>query len=138
MEDHSWRADRRTDRQPREGGMEEEEERCWRTTVGGLTGGQSTMGAGMEDEERCWRTTVGGLTGEQTTVGGGDGGGGVLLEDHGWRTDRWTVNRGSRDGGGGRCWRTTVGGLTGGQTDNRGRGGWRRRRNAVGGPRLED
>ena len=30
--------------------MEEEEERCWRTTVGGLTGGQSTMGAGMEEE----------------------------------------------------------------------------------------
>ena len=89
----------------------------------------------------------------------------MLLEDHGWRTDRWTVNHGSRDGGRGalledyswrtdrrtdrqlwevgmeeeeHCWRTTVGGLTGGQTDNRGRGGWRRRRNAVGGPRLED
>ena len=49
LEDYSWRTDRRTDRQLWEVGMEEEEH-CWRTTVGGLTGGQSTMGAGMEEE----------------------------------------------------------------------------------------
>ena len=70
------------------------------------------------------------------------------MEDHGWRTDRWT----DKGGRGGmeeeeRCWRTTVGGLTRGQTDNRGRGdgegggtlledrGWR---SGVGGPLLED
>ena len=82
---------------------------------------QSTAGGGME-EERCWRTAVGGLTGGQRREGG-DGEGGALLEDHGWRTDRWTGK-----GGRGemedeeRCWRTTVGGLTGTQTDNRGRG----------------
>ena len=73
------------------------------------------------EEERCWRTAVGGLTGGQRREGG-DGGGGALLEDHGWRTDRNT-DRQPREGGwrrsavggpvGGavledRCWRTAV------------------------------